>query len=126
MERRTVLIGGLAAALPYGVLAQSFSGNPFTLGVASSLPGPNAVTLWTRLATAPLEPTGRMDPVAFPVAWELAEDEGFSTIIAQGGAMAQPALAHSVRVSVDGLDPGRQYWYRFMAGDATSMVGRTK
>ena len=126
MDRRTVLIGGLAAAFPYHVLGQSFSANPFSLGVASSLPGPNAVTLWTRLAVAPLEPTGGMDPVAMPVAWELAEDEGFASIIAKGAAMAQPDLAHSVRVKVDGLAPGRHYWYRFMAGDATSMTGRTK
>ena len=126
MDRRTVLIGGLAAAFPYQVLAQSFSANPFSLGVASSLPAPNAVTLWTRLAVAPLEPTGGMDAVAVPVAWELAEDEGFAKIIAKGAAMAQPDLAHSVRVKVDGLAPGRHYWYRFMAGDATSMIGRTK
>ncbi|MCA9768800.1 MAG: alkaline phosphatase D family protein, partial [Gemmatimonadetes bacterium] len=25
-----------------------------------------------------------------------------------------------------GLDPDRWYWYRFMAGDATSAVGRTR
>ncbi|MEO1688733.1 MAG: PhoD-like phosphatase N-terminal domain-containing protein, partial [Pseudomonadota bacterium] len=126
MHRRTVLIGGLAAAFPYQVLGQRFSADPFSLGVASSLPGPNAATLWTRLASAPLEPTGGMDPVAVPVAWEMAADDAFTRIVAKGAAMAQPGLAHSVRVTVDGLAPGRHYWYRFMAGDATSMTGRTK
>ncbi|MEO0822824.1 MAG: alkaline phosphatase D family protein [Pseudomonadota bacterium] len=126
MDRRSLLIGGLAASLPFPLLAQGFASNPFTLGVASSLPEPNAVTLWTRLAMAPLEPTGGMDPVAVPVAWELAEDDQFAKVVASGMASAQPGLAHSVRVTVGGLAPGRHYWYRFVAGDATSMVGRTK
>ena len=126
MDRRTLLLAGLSSALPFSALSQNFASDPFTLGVASSLPGPHAVTLWTRLAPNPLDATGGLDPVAHPVAWELAADESFSTPVARGLAMAQPDAAHSVRVTVQGLEAGRHYWYRFMSGDATSTVGRTK
>jgi phosphodiesterase/alkaline phosphatase D-like protein len=37
-----------------------------------------------------------------------------------------PALGHAVHVEVEGLDPGRHYWYRFRAGGHLSQVGRTK
>jgi PhoD-like phosphatase/PhoD-like phosphatase, N-terminal domain len=36
------------------------------------------------------------------------------------------ALAHAVHVEVDGLDPGRHYWYRFRAGGHLSRIGRTR
>src|SRR3954447_10859723 len=47
-------------------------------------------------------------------------------VVRNGTALATPQLAHSVHVEVDGLEPGRWYWYRFRAGDATSPVGRTR
>lgn len=131
MERRDVLIGlsgaGLVSALPKRLLSQPvFAADPFTLGVASGSPTPYGMTLWTRLAPSPLEPAGGLDPVALPVRWELAADEGLQQTIASGTAIARPELAHSVRVQVGGLEPGRHYWYRFTAGDAQSMTGRTK
>ncbi|NBU26398.1 MAG: alkaline phosphatase, partial [Gammaproteobacteria bacterium] len=44
----------------------------------------------------------------------------------QGGVVTAAAEdAHSVHLEVTGLRPGREYFYRFMAGDATSPVGRT-
>jgi alkaline phosphatase D len=100
--------------------------DPFTLGVASGDPLSDRVMLWTRLAPRPLEPDGGMGGVRTGVRWELAEDEVFTRITRQGRATAAPELGHSVHVDVDGLEPDRWYWYRFMAGDATSMVGRTR
>ena len=126
MDRRTFLITGLVAGLPLKGLGQTFTHDPFTLGVASSLPGPNAVALWSRLAPQPLEANGGLDPLPVPVAWELAEDESFSTIVDSGTTIARPEFAHSVRVTVNGLQPGRHYWYRFLSGDASSMTGRTR
>ena len=41
-------------------------------------------------------------------------------------AVARPELGHSVHVEVDGLQPDREYWYRFRAGSEISHVGRTK
>ncbi len=97
---------------------------PFSLGVASGSPLPDAVILWTRILSDPLgQPIA---PVALSVRWEVASDDAFRTIVAKGTATAVPELAHSVHVDATGLAPGRWYWYRFMLGDAVSPVGRTR
>ena len=103
----------------------SFSADPFSLGVASGDPLPDDVVLWTRLAPRPLE-GGGMPMSAVDVRWELAHDEGFKAVAASGTAIARPELGHSVHVEARGLDPGREYWYRFTAGDFVSPVGRTR
>ena len=103
----------------------AFAGNPFSLGVASGDPDPTSVVLWTRLAPNPLE-GGGMTPEAVEVGWEVAEDEGFQKIVAQGRETALAQLAHSVHAEARGLQPGRTYWYRFHAGSETSPVGRTR
>jgi alkaline phosphatase D len=102
-----------------------FNAYPFSLGVASGDPLPNAVVLWTRLAPRPLE-GGGMPMVSVPVQWEVARDSAFRTIVRKGEALARPELAHSVHVDVDGLEPEREYWYRFRAGDEISQTGRTR
>ena len=114
------------AALPVPVPASASSGAyPFSLGVASGSPLPNAVILWTRILHDPLN-AAATPPVAFSVRWEVSEDERFSRIVAKGTASAAPELAHSVHVDVTGLAPARWYWYRFMLGDAVSPIGRTR
>ena len=100
--------------------------NPFTLGVASGYPLPNGIALWTRLAPEPLAPDGGMPGEAFPVRWEVAEDVRFQRIAASGDAWAEPAWGHSVHAEPTGLEPGREYWYRFHAAGATSSIGRTR
>jgi alkaline phosphatase D len=103
----------------------SFTGYPFTLGVASGEPVPSGVVLWTRLAPEPLNGGGvGTDPV--DVGWEVAEDEGFGSVVQSGTVVARPAGAHSVHVEVSGLEPGHSYFYRFTAGDEVSAVGRTR
>ena len=101
-----------------------FADDPFTLGVASGDPTPTGGVLWTRLAPRPLEPEGGMEGPRAAVDWELAEDDGFRTIIRKGRATAAPELGWSVHVELDGLTPDRWYFYRFMSGGATSPVGR--
>ena len=100
--------------------------DPFTLGVASGDPDHRSIVIWTRLATAPLEPGGGMPSRFIDVQWEVADDEGFSKVVARGTHTATPQLAHSVHVEVDGLQADRWYFYRFRAGDAVSPVGRTR
>jgi alkaline phosphatase D len=102
-----------------------FNAYPFTLGVASGDPHPDGVVLWTRLAPRPLE-GGGMPMRAVPVQWEVARDSAFRTIAQKGESLARPELAHSVHAEVQGLEPGREYWYRFRAGNEISQVGRTK
>lgn len=98
---------------------------PFSLGVASGSPLPDAVILWTRILHDPLD-AASTPPLALTVRWEVAEDEAFRKVVAKGSAVASPALAHSVHVDATGLQPDRPYWYRFMLGDAVSPVGRTR
>jgi alkaline phosphatase D len=116
-----------ALALPsQRIIAQPrFAQNPFSLGVASGYPQPDAVVLWTRLAPDPLNGGGMPEaPVA--VRWEIAADARFSRIVDRGEVIAAPQFAHAVHVSARGLEPSRWYWYRFMAGDAVSTTGRTR
>ncbi|QOY94311.1 alkaline phosphatase D family protein [Massilia sp. UMI-21] len=130
-SRRSFLLDAarFSSALAGGSLAGCASGSkgpyPFSLGVASGSPLPDAVILWTRILSDPLKPEST-PPVALTARWEVAADEGFHRIAAKGTALAAPELAHSVHVDVRGLAPGRWYWYRFMLGDAVSPVGRTR
>ena len=100
-----------------------FPGAPFTLGVASGDPLPDAVILWTRLAPEPLA-GGGMPDVDVPVAWEIGMDEALTDVVASGTAIARPTLAHSVHVDATDLEPDTWYWYRFRVGEHTSPVGR--
>ena len=56
----------------------------------------------------------------------LRATRGSRAIAQKGIALARPELGHSVHVEVGGLEPGREYWYRFRAGDEISQIGRTK
>lgn len=102
--------------------------NPFTLGVTSGDPLADRVVLWTRLAPTPLaiDGGGGMPATAYPVIWEVANDEGFASIVRTGVAVATPGLGHSVHVDVNGLTPDRWYFYRFRAGGYASPAGRTR
>jgi alkaline phosphatase D len=124
LDRRRFLqalaAAGVSRALPGCAQgAPRLSSYPFGLGVASGYPHPGGMVLWTRLV-------GELDPTAVPVRWEIAGDEAMRQIVASGSAPAEAEWAHSVRVEAKGLEPGRWYWYRFMAGDAVSPVGRTR
>ena len=93
--------------------------------MASGDPEPDGVVLWTRLAPDPLE-GGGMRPRPVPVRWEVAEDERWRRVVARGEEMARPEEGHSVHVEVAGLRPGREYFYRFIAGGEESATGRTR
>jgi alkaline phosphatase D len=112
---RAVPVPRPAPALPPGL---------FTLGVASGDPMPDGVVLWTRLAPDPIM-GGGMPDVNVVVDWEVAEDERFRRIRQRGVAVAEPRLGHSVHVELVGLQPGREYWYRFRVGGEASPIGRT-
>ena len=139
LSRRNLLaIGGLgaAAAIVGGEIARPSTAaalpphfdNPFRLGVASGDPLPDGFVLWTRLAPDPLaeDGTGGMPAQSFGVRYEIAEDERFTRIVRRRAVEATPELGHSVHAEVSGLEPGRDYFYRFMAGNAISPIGRTK
>lgn len=123
---KALAVGSLTATAPRLWAKPVFPRNPFTLGVASGYPEPRSVVLWTRLAPEPLISGGGMPPSTVPVRYELAADDRFRKVLAKGITYSGPDWAHSVHLEVDGLEPGRWYWYRFHAGDATSPVGRTR
>ena len=99
---RRALLGASAAGLlgaPAILRGQMlFRAFPFTLGVASGDPAPDGFVIWTRLAPDPADPHGGMPMQPVPLAWEVASDERFRTIVRSGDAVARPELGHSVHV----------------------------
>jgi alkaline phosphatase D len=106
---------GLFAAPPFG-------DDPFKVGVASGDPASDGAVLWTRLAPVPADLT-RLGSRSLPVGWRVATDLRMRHVVAQGIGLAPAALAHSVHVEVDGLKPGRDYFYQFHARSEESPIG---
>lgn len=114
VKRRSLLVGagamtGLVIASQHSIKVVArpvLSGYPFSLGVASEDPLPDGVVIWTRLAPSPLN-GGGMPSFRVPVQWQVSANESMSQIVRRGTVIARPELAHSVRVDVRGLRPGR-------------------
>jgi alkaline phosphatase D len=128
-SRRSLILalgGGVAASgLARGALADPvWADYPFQLGIAAGDPTPDGFVIWTRLALKPLEIGHGMPSAPVPVKWEVASDRGFGTIVKSGEAVARPELAHAVHVEVEGLQPGREYFYRFSSGRERTPYGR--
>lgn len=115
IARRGLFVAGASAAMARPAWAQSLSQGVFTHGVASGDPLADGVIIWTRFVGV----DGR-------IAWEIAEDESFSTVSARGEAQASAVTDFCVKADVRGLQPGRVYFYRFLAGSGPSLVGRTR
>ncbi len=135
LSRRDLLLAATGLGLsgwlaPTSLRAQAlarFVSDPFALGVASGYPTADGFTLWSRIAPAPLQPDGGLlrDEWVM-VDWQVAEDERFAKLVAEGTMRAVPELAHGIHVDVTGLRPDRGYYYRFIAGNAQSPVGRSR
>lgn len=121
------LVGLLGPGATRAQQAPRFVADPFQLGVASGYPTPEGFSLWTRLAPAPLQADGGIERDALiAVQWQVAEDQAFGKVVAEGRVRAVHELAYSVHVDVTGLRPDRAYYYRFIAGQAVSRSGRTR
>ncbi|MCB5168341.1 alkaline phosphatase D family protein [Streptomyces bambusae] len=130
ISRRGLLVGtaAVAAAQTLGIRtahAEPVPRDPFGLGVASGDPLPTGVVLWTRLVADPHDARS-LGTRPVRVEWEVAADARFRRTVRRGAATADPALAHSVHVDVRGLEPARDYWYRFRVGKQLSPAGRTR
>lgn len=88
----------------------------FDHGVASGDPLTDRVVLWTRVTV----------DVPVAVAWHVAEDERFFRIVREGEVATDESRDHTVKVDVDGLQPDRAYYFRFVVGDQHSPTGRTR
>lgn len=118
-DRRGFFIGGAAgmAALATPLRAAGF-GTGFTHNVASGEPGQDRVLLWTRHVG-----TGGAEKLRY----EVAEDSAFSRIASGGEALAGPERDWCAKPVATGLQPGRWYYYRFIAPDGSiSPIGRTR
>ncbi len=92
---------------------------PFYHGVASGDPLADRVILWTRV-------TPETQQAKIDVTWEVAEDETFASLYKTDTTHTTPARDYTVKVDVDGLKPGKKYFYRFKALNAVSPTGQTK
>jgi alkaline phosphatase D len=135
VNRRAVLRALGVSALLYatgGLFSRSvwsqpvFSGYPFSLGVASGDPSPDGFVIWTKIAPMPLAPRGGMPNRPLEVEWTVASDPQMRKVVQNGKTVAHPEIGHSVHVEVEGLDPSREYFYRFQAGTERSRIGRAK
>lgn len=120
------LDGWAAPMLGCAHAAARWTSNPFTLGVASGQPRPDSVVLWTRLAPAAEDEATRDARPACVVRYEIYGDAGLRTRVAQGEVTTDASRAFSVHVHAQGLEPQRDYWYRFTCGDAVSPVGHAR
>lgn len=127
LDRRSLLgwFGAGAAGSMAGPVAAGTnpSGVSFAHGVASGDPMPRSVVFWTRVTPA--------DPAAgdIEVVLEVATDADFSRIVHRSsGLRARAGRDFTVKHDLDGqgLEPGTDYHYRFIANGVTSPVGRTR
>ena len=119
MDRRQLILAGMygLGALSVPGVASILHARGFTHGVASGEPGPESVLLWTRY----------VDTQNVRLRVEIAEDTGFRRLAGGGEVMAEAERDHTARITLAGLEPGRWYYYRFIAPDGTlSPVGRTR
>ncbi len=91
----------------------------FTHGVASGEPGPTSLLLWTRFVSA-----GDGDTRLLA---EISETPDFNRIAGGGQLFTGAWRDHTAKIVVDGLHPGRTYYYRFIGPDGSrSMTGRSR
>ena len=107
-----MLPGGAAFAQALG------AATGFTHNVASGEPATDSVLLWTRFV-------GSGDSAHVKV--EVATTADMKAIVSGGEMITGPWRDWTAKITVDGLMPGKTYWYRFIGEDGTkSPVGRTK
>lgn len=90
----------------------------FNHGVASGDPLTDRVIIWTRVTP---ETNGRIF-----VSWEVATDAAFANKLVEGNGFTSEDVDYTVKVDVEGLQPGTTYYYRFATVNATSTTGKTR
>jgi alkaline phosphatase D len=116
----TAAFGIAGLMLPGGrAIAQAFStARGFTHNVASGEPDADSVLLWTRFLG---------NGASAHVRAEISETPDFATIVATNEMITGAWRDWTVKITLDGLQPGRRYHYRFIGEDGSmSAVGRTK
>ena len=126
IDRRGLLksIGAAGAGSAIATTAHAEAGAvAFRHGVASGDPSTTAAIFWTRVTPV----AASSGPI--PVVLEVASDAAFAHMVRRStGLSAEPARDFTVKHDLDGqgLKPGTEYFYRFIAAGVTSPVGRVK
>jgi alkaline phosphatase D len=121
--RRTFILGSTAALVALGREPTAArpapplaSGGAFPQGVMAGQPAPRAISLWAQ-HQAPERP-GALE-------LEVAADPGFARVVRRERLAPDPETGIVRRRALGrGLQPGRQWWYRFATADGSSPVGR--
>ncbi|HSX63221.1 MAG TPA: alkaline phosphatase D family protein, partial [Pseudoxanthomonas sp.] len=126
IERRRLIVGGVlglgSLVLPIGrsLCAEMLGAKGFTHNVASGEPGADSMLLWTRYVPGMDADEVRLDA-------EVALDQDFARVVAGGSVRSGAHRDWTAKITVDGLQPGTTYWYRFIAPDGSkSPIGRTR
>jgi len=121
-SRRDFVTASAAVAAATGATAFA-KGGPvgaaFQHGVASGDPLQDAVIVWTRVTVSDLYSD-------VEVKWRVALDPKMRRVVAGGWASTSIRRDFTVKVDVQGLQPGRTYYYQFYSRGEESPVGRTK
>jgi alkaline phosphatase D len=125
IDRRSLLglIGAGSIASP--ALAAPVQGRPvaFLHGVASGDPDAHSAVFWTRVTPS------TSDSGDIEVVFQVASDADFAHIVrTSSGLRARAARDFTVKHDLDGqgLEPGTEYFYRFVAGEVVSPTGRVR
>ncbi len=90
----------------------------FAYGVASGDPLSDRVILWTHISS--------QNDDEISVHWEVALDNRFEEVIAEGHTSARSESDFTVKIDARLPYPETTYFYRFIALDAVSPIGRTR
>ncbi len=123
LTRREALIG-VSSTLLLPMACGRAGGPPtssanaaFLHGVASGDPDSTSIVIWTRISNE----TGKTD-----INWRVASDADFRNVIANGRYSTDENRDYTVKVIVEDLSPGQNYFYQFAANGKPSPTGRTK
>ena len=108
-----------ACASPFASPSAEAGRTVFLHGVASGDPSQDSIVLWTRA-------TPQQDGAPLTVGWTLYTDPQSQRPLRRGEVSTHGGRDYTVKVIVDGLDPGRTYYYRFFAAREASPLGRTR
>ena len=134
LNRRQFVGGSIGVAVGLGVLGPAAWPSPapaseprfFAHGVASGDPLPDAIVLWTRVTPVPEATPGSGAGPNLSVRWEISELADFSQVADSGALTTGPHRDHTVKVEANGLQPATDYYFRFIAGEHHSPIGRTR
>lgn len=96
----------------------------FSHGIASGDATQQAVILWTRALPDSQSSSETLSEVT--VAWQLARDPAFNELVRSGYVTTSAERDFTIKVDVQELTPGQQYYYRFIGADSRSMLGQTR